>query len=192
MGHYIDVDVSYISIEIPIVAQPFLFGVETLHIFHVLTTTTLHKYRLGDFAVRASVPFTTDANTEKSNTRTMQERVVTYPSVCTSLLIAFATRAAHSPSERLGQAREVHDRERFNGLLAGLFNHIPINTSMEICVDRNAQCFNDTVIGINRTTVPMPRETINTPPPPRPQNPRCMGKLAVGLITKKLGKKEKF
>ena len=106
------------------------------------------------------------------------------------LLIAFATRAAHNPSERLGQSREVHDRERFNGLLAGLFNHLPINTSMETCVNRNAQCFNDTVLGINRTTVPMSRETINTPT--QPPKPTLNGKTGIRFTHRNVGKINMF
>ena len=106
---------------------------------------------MGDLAVRSSVPYDKAANERLQSWS--QHRCLTFPSVCTALLLAVSCRARYAPSEKLGLARFDTDQLAFERLMNGMISYFPQTATLDFRIDDRATRYLDQIDGRRPTKV---------------------------------------
>ena len=78
-------------------------------------------------------------------------RCLTSPSVCTGLLLAVATRAAHSSCNKSGKAQHLNDVNAWGRLLSGFLEKLPQTFDVQLRVDVNPSRFLYTTTTVGRS-----------------------------------------
>ena len=122
-----------------------------------------NSYNLGELAVRPSSPYDTTSNDTKLKSQDLvgELRCLTFPSLASPLVLAYACRDTHAYNEKLGLAHFEGDRLAWRRLLTGVLDFHHQDDTIDLRVDPQGTRYVDVVIGRHPCKVPNVKWNLN-------------------------------